>query len=130
MAAWTLDGKRKAGAPSIVETPPPVSIENCFRSGRLRDLARLDAGRADLHANRPALRALDAYGLKVWVEAAARAVVRVRDVVAELRPLAADFASFSHYVFFKPPSVKKARAAKSVAAQSRGRRTRETKTYS
>src|SRR2546423_13472985 len=67
--------------------------------GRLRDLARLDAGRADLHATRPALRALDSYGLKVGVEAAARAVVRVRDVVAELRPLAADFASFSHCVF-------------------------------
>src|ERR671931_1845306 len=64
--------------------------------GRLRDLARLDAGRADLHPDGPALRALDADRLQVGVEAAARAVVRVRDVVAELRPLAADFASFSH----------------------------------
>ena len=111
------------------ETPPPVSIENCFKSGRLRDLARLDAGRADLHANRPALRALDAYGLKVWVEAAARAVVRVRDVVAELRPLAADFASFSHCVFENLRALKR-RAPLIGAAQSRRRRTRETKTYS
>jgi hypothetical protein len=39
---------------------------------------------------------LDAYGLQVGVEAAARSIVRVRDVVAELRAFAADFASFSH----------------------------------
>src|SRR5919108_4124468 len=79
--------------------------------GRLRDLARLDAGRADLHPYGPALRALDAYGLQVGVEAAARAVVRVRDVVAELRPLAADFASFSHCASENLRALKKARAA-------------------
>ena len=43
-----------------------------------------------------ALRALDAYGLQVGVEAAARAVIRVGNVIAELRPFAADFASFGH----------------------------------
>src|ERR1043165_3462722 len=79
-----------------VHSPLPPRLHPLLL-GRLRDLARLDAGGADLHAYRPALRALDAYRLKVRVEAAARAVVRVRDVVAELRPLAADFASFSHY---------------------------------
>src|SRR5919202_6382704 len=66
------------------------------RLRRLRDLARLDAGGADLHAHRAALRALDADGLQIGIKAPRGAVVRVRDVVAELRALAADFASFSH----------------------------------
>src|SRR2546423_3242015 len=63
---------------------------------RLCDLACFDAGGADLHPHRAALGALDADRLQVWVEAPRGAVIRVRDVVAELRPLVADFASFSH----------------------------------
>jgi hypothetical protein len=72
-------------------------VHHLKRLRRFGDLAGLDARGADLHADVAALRALDADGLKVGVEAAARAVVRVRDVIPELRPLAADFASFSHY---------------------------------
>ena len=75
---------------------------SCFR-----DFARLDATGADLHANCSALRALYANGLQVWIKTAARAIVRVRNIIAELRRLAADFATFSHN--FIPPGSEKAR---------------------
>ena len=73
-----------------------VSSRRCLNLRRLQHLALLDAGGADLHAARRALRGLDANLLKVGVEAPPGAVVRVRDVVAELRTLAAHFASFCH----------------------------------
>ena len=65
-------------------------------SGSFRNFAGLDATRANLHALHAPLRALDANVLQVWIKAAARAVVRMRDIIAELRAFAADFASFSH----------------------------------
>ena len=65
-------------------------------SGRFSDLAALDTGGADLHALRAALRTLNADGLQVGLETAARSIVGVRDIITELRPFAADFASFSH----------------------------------
>ena len=68
----------------------------CVRLGCFGDLAAFDTGGANLHPLYAPLRALDANGLQVWVEAPTRAIVSVRNVVAELRPLAADFASFSH----------------------------------
>jgi S-ribosylhomocysteine lyase LuxS involved in autoinducer biosynthesis len=50
---------------------------------------------------------LNAYGLQVGIEATARAIVGVRDIIAELRAFAADFASFSHD-YQIPPSLIKA----------------------
>jgi hypothetical protein len=72
-------------------------------SGRFSDLASLDTTGANLHSFSPALRTLDANGLQVGIKATARAIVRVRNVIAELRRLAADVASFSHD-FLEPPN--------------------------
>jgi hypothetical protein len=77
------------------------------RLGSFRDFARLDTTGADLHANCSALRALRTNGLQVWIEATARAIVRMRNIITELRRLAADFATFSHN--FIPPGNEKAR---------------------
>src|SRR6201996_1821979 len=60
------------------------------------DLAGLDAGRAHVQALRRAPADLGPDGLDVRVPAAAGAAVRVRDVVAEARPLAAYVADGSH----------------------------------
>ena len=65
-------------------------------SGRLCDFARLDAAGANLHAFDAALRLLHADGLQIGIKATASAVVRVRYIIAELRALAANFASFCH----------------------------------
>ena len=73
--AGALQAKEKAGTPDLLRRPPPVGPEK--KLGRFGDLAPLDAGGADLHPLRAALRALDADGLQVRVEAAARAVVSV-----------------------------------------------------
>jgi hypothetical protein len=75
--------------------------------GSFRDFARLDATGADLHANGSALRALNTNGLQVRIEATARAIVSMRNIIAELRRLAADFATFSHNLI--PPGSEKAR---------------------
>src|ERR1700742_1352608 len=73
-----------AGRPGAVRTSPLAN-----------DLAGLDARRAHVDA---LVRAADngADGLDVRVPAAAGAAVRVRDVVAEPRPLAAYVADGSH----------------------------------
>jgi hypothetical protein len=68
-------------------------------SGRLCDFTGLDTTGANLNALGTALGPLNPYGLKVWIEAAARPIVSVRDIIAELRAFAADFASFSHDCF-------------------------------
>jgi hypothetical protein len=81
-----------------------------FRSRCFLHLARFDTGRADLHADVPALRSLNANLLQVGIETPPGAVVRVRDVVAELRAFAADFASFCHDCFELPPNVEPSRA--------------------
>src|ERR1700760_3618296 len=60
------------------------------------DVAGLDAGRAHVQALRRAPADLGPDGLDVRVPAAAGAAVRVRDVVAEARPLAAYVADGSH----------------------------------
>jgi hypothetical protein len=80
------------------------------RSGRFRDLASLDTGRANLHPLRSASGPLNPYGLQIRIEAAARPIVRVRDVIAELRAFAADFASFSHD-YQIPPNLRKKRVS-------------------
>ena len=63
----------------------------------LCNLARFDTACADLHALNASLRALHANGLQVWIKATGSAIVRMRNIVAELRAFAADFASFSHF---------------------------------
>ena len=64
--------------------------------GRFRDLTGLDATGADLHTLNAALRALYADGLQIGVKAPRRSIICMRDIIAELRPFATDFASFSH----------------------------------
>ena len=71
------------------------------RSGSLLDFARLDAGRADFHSARATLGRLHADRLQVRIEASRSAIVRVRDIVAELWSFTADFATFGHFI--QPP---------------------------
>ena len=68
-------------------------------SSGLGDFAGLNAGRADLHAACATLGRLHANRLQVWIEPTWGAIVRVRDIIAELRALAADFTTFGHIVF-------------------------------
>ena len=60
------------------------------------DFAGLDAGSANLHPAGATLRHLNADRLQIRIEPSWRAIIRVRDVIAELGSLAADFATFSH----------------------------------
>ena len=60
------------------------------------DFTGLDARGADFHPASATLRHLHADGLQVWIEASRRAIVRVRDIVAELWSFTADFATFGH----------------------------------
>ena len=66
------------------------------------DFAGLDAGSANLHPAGATLRHLYADRLQIRIEPSRRAIVRVRDVIAELRSLAADFATFGHLCFNLP----------------------------
>ena len=91
-AAWISD---------ILEGTRPVAFDLENRdlaqpSGSFRDLASLDTGGANLHALSAAIGALHADGLQIWIKATARPIIRMRDIIAELRAFAADFASFSH----------------------------------
>jgi hypothetical protein len=71
---------------------PTSSLDlSCFRH-----FVAFNATGADFHAHVAALRALHADLLQVGVETPAGAIVRVGDVVTELRAFAADFASFCH----------------------------------
>ena len=74
-------------------------VSGASRSGGFGDFAGLDAGRADLHPARATLGRFHANRLQVWIEATWGAIVRVRDIIAELRALAADFTTFGHIVF-------------------------------
>ena len=84
---------------------PPSSSRLALLSG-FHYFARLDATGADPHALRAALRTLRAYGLQVGIEPARSPVVCVGDIIAELRPLAADLAAFCHDDCFVPPKLK------------------------
>src|SRR5687767_4981787 len=75
------------------------NISGVGGSSGFRDFTRLDAGRADFHPARATLGRLYANRLQVRIEAAWGSIVRVRDIVAELRSLAADFTTFGHLVF-------------------------------
>jgi hypothetical protein len=65
-------------------------------SSGLGDFAGLDAGRADFHPARATRGRLYANRLQVRIEATWGAIIRVRDIIAELRSLAADFTTFGH----------------------------------
>src|SRR6476661_6857812 len=65
------------------------------------DLARLEAGGADVESLRRHTVHQRPHALDVGVPAALGAAVRVRDVVTEARPLAADVAVGSHGVLLK-----------------------------
>ena len=71
------------------------------RLSSLQDFARLDAGRADFHPARATLGLLHANRLQIRIEPSRRAIVSVRDIVAELWAFTADFATFGH--FYQPP---------------------------
>src|ERR1700761_2050672 len=89
-------GRETAMSSSVASrgSSPPAGITS-LRAPLAGDLACLDAGGAHVHAlGRAADRGADA--LDVRVPAAAGAAVRVRDVIAEARPLAAYFADGSH----------------------------------
>ena len=66
--------------------------------------ARFDAACANFEAFGSARLPSDADRLQIWIEATTGAIVRVRNIVAELRPLTADFAAFSHD-FELPPRM-------------------------
>jgi hypothetical protein len=68
-------------------------------SSSLGDFARLDASCANFHSARATLRGLNANRLKIRIESSGSAVIRVRDIVAELWSFTADFATFGHFLF-------------------------------
>jgi hypothetical protein len=67
--------------------------------GGLLDLASLDAGGANLHSARPALRQLHPNRLQIGIKPTRCSVVRMRHVITELGPFAADFATFRHCIY-------------------------------
>jgi hypothetical protein len=73
--------------------------------GCFRNLACFDTPCANLRALNAALRSLQANGLQIRVKPAAGAVIRVGNIITELRAFAANFASFSHD-YSVPPSIK------------------------
>jgi len=86
--------------PGFNSLPITHHLLSCFRRLRnFRYFVAFDANRANPHADDPALRALGADFLQVGIETAPGAIVRVGDVITELRPFAADFASFCHDCF-------------------------------
>jgi hypothetical protein len=68
-------------------------------SGSFQDFARLDAGCTDFHPVRATLGLLHANRLQIRIKASLSAIVRVRDIVAELGSFTADFATFGHDYF-------------------------------
>ena len=66
-------------------------------SSGLGDFAGLDASCANFHPARATLGLLHANRLQVRIEASRSAIVRVRDIVAELWSFTADFATFGHF---------------------------------
>jgi hypothetical protein len=62
----------------------------------LGDFSGFNAAGTNFHPLGTTLRKLDTNRLQVWVEPPWRPIVRVRNIVSELRTFAADFATFSH----------------------------------
>ena len=80
-------------------TNPQFAIRNSKCLGGFRDFAGFYAACADLHSARASLRKLDANRLQVWIEPARGSVVSVGNVIPELRPFAANFATFCHCTY-------------------------------
>ena len=76
-----------------------IGVSGASRSSGFGDFTGLDAGRTDFHSACATLGRLYANRLQVRIEPAWGAIVRMRDIVAELRALAADFTTFGHIVF-------------------------------
>jgi len=64
----------------------------------LRDFAGLDTAGTNFDSFGAAVGHLDANGLQIWIKTPRRSIVCVRNIVSELRPFSADFATFSHDV--------------------------------
>jgi hypothetical protein len=60
------------------------------------DFSGLNATCTNFHALSATLRQLHTYGLQVWIKPTWRSIVRVRNIVTELGPFTADFATFGH----------------------------------
>jgi hypothetical protein len=60
------------------------------------DLSSFDAARTNLLPLGAALRQLHPNRLQVWIKPPRRSIVCVRNIIPELRTLAADFATFGH----------------------------------
>ncbi len=86
----TPHSRRKAAPRSYIK----CRTEDWLR--RLDDFARLDAAGADANTLIAASRQLGLDRAKIDVPTPARNVVRVRDVVSELRTFAADIADLCH----------------------------------
>lgn len=67
--------------------------------GGFSDFAGLDTAGANLHSLGATLRLLHPNGLQIRIESARGSVIRMRNIIAELRAFAANFASFSHDCF-------------------------------
>jgi hypothetical protein len=65
-------------------------------SGCFCDLTRFDAAGTDSHATVAALRLLNPNGLQIGIENARRTIIGVRDIIAKLRALAANFTTLCH----------------------------------
>jgi hypothetical protein len=64
----------------------------------LCDFTGLDTAGTNLYSFRAALGQLNANGLQIWTKTPWRSIVCVRNIVSELRPFSADFATFGHDV--------------------------------
>jgi hypothetical protein len=62
----------------------------------LRDFAGLNTAGTNFDPFGATLGQLDANGLQIWIKTPRRSIVCVRNIVSELRPFSADFATFSH----------------------------------
>jgi hypothetical protein len=85
-----------------------VNLKTCWLSflSRFGDLTGFDTTRADLHTLNTTLWSLDSNGLQIWIEPTPGTVVSMRNIVAELRRLATDFASFSHILVNTSEQIK------------------------
>jgi len=70
-----------------------------MRLGGFSDFAGLDTAGANFHSLSATLGLLHPNGLQIGIESARRSVICMRNIIAELRAFAANFASFSHNCF-------------------------------
>jgi len=66
----------------------------------LRDFTGFDTAGTNLDSFGATLGQLYANGLQVWIKTPGRSIVCVGNIVSELRAFSADFATFSHDVWY------------------------------